>query len=519
MREILKKICSFVQKPFTEGFHIYLLYTVLYCLPYVVNNIFFCDECSLKFVVWELLHDFIICYFTVLALYILPQIIRNIGAAILLILLLINSFVEASCLIAINSVFTNDMVSIILATNIGESKEFISTYFSLKILVVWIIIILFFAACLINKAALNKMGRYAANVVIPIVFMCVLYLGFKGTQSFSLKIYDKVLSFVKFEAPPDLRSYQEFNKYSALNDTPEYVVMIIGESFSKYHSSLYGYEKDTNPKLRELQNDSLLTVYDNVEAPALNTIEAFKRIMSTYRDDLTDSLAWYKCLALPTVMSSCGYRTVWISNQSPTGVYDNVATRYSELCDTSIFVGSTVRGVHRKDLDEEVLIKLGNYTFKDGEKYFIVLHLMGSHCTFSERYPTEKEIFKKEDYLKYSEKQRKTRAAYDNSILYNDLIVSEIFKLFEDKEMLGFYFSDHGLDVYRSSTDYCGHAISSDTTSTIAGKQIPFMMYTSESMKEEYPNITYQLDSVFAVGFNTGKILETVMSVYNIQER
>lgn len=519
MRAILKKIYSFLQKPFTEGFHIYLLYTVLYCLPYVIGNLL-SDECSLKFVVWELLHDFIICYFTVLALYIIPQKIRNIGIVILLILLLINSFVETSCLISINSVFSSDMVSIILATNIGESREFISTYFSLKIVVIWIIIILFFVVCLINKTALNKVGRYVAKVIISIVFICALYLGFKGTKSFRLKFYDKVSSFVKFEVPPDLRPYQQFNKYNSdLNDTPEYVVMIIGESFSKYHSSLYGYEKETNPKLKELQNDSLLIVYDNAESPAINTIEAFKRIMSTYGDDLVDSLAWYKCLALPTVMSSSGYNTVWISNQSPTGVYDNVATRYSELCDTSIFVGSTVRGIHRNDLDEELLIRLSDYTFKDGDKYFIVLHLMGSHCKFSERYPVEMGIFNKEDYMKHPTAQREVRAAYDNSILYNDLIVSEIFKFFENKETLGLYFSDHGLDVYKSSPDYCGHAISSDITSMIAGKQIPFMMYTSESMQEEYSNIIYQLDSVFALGFNTGRMTETIISVFNIHER
>lgn len=519
MRNLLKKIIFYLKKPFTEYPHIYLLYTLLYCLPYVIANVW-SKGFSLKFIIWEFLHDFIICYFTILFVCLLPKRCQNISVGILLTLLLINIFTESSCLIGIHSCFTTDMVSIIMATNIGESKEFISTYFSFKVVIVWVSVILLFITVLKQKALLNKVVAYIADLLLLVICFSLIYLEYKGTESYNPKIYGKISAFLNFETPPNLRPYQELYKFTSEADkTPKYIILIVGESYNRYHSSLYGYEKETNPKLMRLQKDSLLYVYDNVESPALNTLESFKRIMSTYSDALSDSLEWYECPALPTIMSDCGYETVWISNQSPTGVYDNIATRYSELCDTSIFVGSIVKGIHKKDLDEGLLVPLNSYNFSDNKKYFIVLHLMGSHYKFSERYPKDMSHFCCEDYESYPIMQREVRASYDNSVLYNDFVVSEILKFLEDKEALALYFSDHALDIYQSSSDYFGHALTSDSISMNAGRQIPFMMYISELMKSQFLNEVIELDSLFASGFNTEDLVNALMSVLAINEQ
>ena len=518
MRNLLTKIYYLFKKPFTEDSYIYLLYTSFYCLPYIIANVQSEDYC-LNFILWEFLHDFIICYFTIFFVCLLPKKWRNVSIGILMTLILINIFVEFSCIIGMHSCFTTDMVSIIMATNIGESKEFISTYFSFKLVIAWVSTVLLFIVALTQKALLNKVVVYVSDVLLAVICISAIYFEYKGTESYNPKIYGKVSAFLNFQAPPNLSPYQERYRFMSKADkTPKYIVLIVGESFNKYHSSLYGYDKETNPILMKMQKDSLLYVYDNVESPALNTIEAFKRIMSTYSDECCDSLEWYECPALPTIMSSCGYEMVWISNQSPTGVYDNVATRYSELCDTSIFVGSTVKGIRKKDLDQELLATLTSYNFSDDKKYFIVLHLMGSHYKFSERYPKEMSRFCYDDYDNYPIMQREVRASYDNSVLYNDFVASEILKFLDNKEALALYFSDHGLDIYQSSPDYFGHALMSDSTSMTAAKQIPFMMYTSELMKHKFPNEIYKLDSIFASEYSTGDILNTLMSVLVVQE-
>lgn len=67
--------------------------------------------------------------------------------------------------------------------------------------------------------------------------------------------------------------------------------------------------------------------------------------------------------------------------------------------------------------------------------------------------------------------------------------------------------------------DCCAHSNLADSTSMSVGKQIPFMMYTSELLREKFPNIMYQLDSVFASDFNMGELLETMMTMLAVQER
>ena len=208
MRDSLRNIYLYFQRSFIEEFHFYLLYTVLYCLPYIIGNI--CsEECSLKFVVWEFLHDFVICNVSFLLICILPNRGRVIACRVLATLVLVNFFVESSCLIGIHSIFTDDMVSIIMATNIGESKEFISTYFSFKVAIAWSIAALFYIIVLKKKVFPNKIARYVANIILTILCLCVLYFEYKGTESYNPKLYRKVSFFKNFEAPPDLRHYQE----------------------------------------------------------------------------------------------------------------------------------------------------------------------------------------------------------------------------------------------------------------------------------------------------------------------
>jgi heptose-I-phosphate ethanolaminephosphotransferase len=56
-------------------------------------------------------------------------------------------------------------------------------------------------------------------------------------------------------------------------------------------------------------------------------------------------------------------------------------------------------------------------------------------------------------------------AEYDNSVLYNDYVVSEIIKCFADKDAVVLYFSDHAIDLFETDEKYCGHALSNNASS------------------------------------------------------
>ena len=115
--------------------------------------------------------------------------------------------------------------------------------------------------------------------------------------------------------------------------------------------------------------------------------------------------------------------------------------------------------------------------------------------------------------LDYPIQQRENRAHYDNSLIYNDSVVSCIFKTIENKEALGFYFSDHGLDIYQTKDNYAAHAIRSDSSSIKISQEIPFMIYTSPKYIQRNPNQVELIKSSVNHQFVTEDFMYSLMDI------
>ena len=148
---------------------------------------------------------------------------------------------------------------------------------------------------------------------------------------------------------------------------------------------------------------------------------------------------------------------------------------------------------------------------------FFCFHLMGSHSDFKKRYPESFKRFINDDYAEKPSNQHLFLAEYDNSILYNDYVVHEIMNLFHDKEAIVFYFSDHGFDVYESSSNHIGHAIKTDPNSVEIGKKIPFMIYTSPKYKKNFPEKVEMIKKTLNKSYNTRNLIFTIMDVVGIK--
>ena len=194
-----------------------------------------------------------------------------------------------------------------------------------------------------------------------------------------------------------------------------------------------------------------------------------------------------------------------------------MVSKYAELCDTSIWTGQKFAGIVKTDLDELVIEKLNDNDLYDEEKKCFVVHLMGSHYTFRSRYPENYDIFKPEDYENYKEHQRSTLAEYDNSILYNDYVVSEICHSFEKEEAIIIYFSDHGLDVFNSDENYVGHPRIVDYLYVAAGREIPFMIYASPEYQKNFPDKMHQIKTTLSKSFRTDDVLYTIMDIMGVK--
>ena len=125
--------------------------------------------------------------------------------------------------------------------------------------------------------------------------------------------------------------------------------------------------------------------------------------------------------------------------------------------------------------------------------------------------------FKADDYPDKKKEQRNILASYDNSILYNDFVVSKIMNLFSEDEAIIFYFSDHALDVFDSRDDYVGHARYNDSKSVIAGSNIPFMVYMTPSFQSDFAEIKNILQSKLDCYYRIDDMIYTIMDIIGVR--
>lgn len=290
---------------------------------------------------------------------------------------------------------------------------------------------------------------------------------------------------------------------------PQNIVLILGESHHKSHCSLMGYDKPTNPLLQELVDSNNLVAFDSVTAPAAYTGFAILRIMSTYGSHMLPSeegLDWWECQTIPTTFKAMGYTTIWLTNQKDGATRDAIADSYAKLCD----VFQRTSGKYAFDGELLPMVKYAAQSNANNQAFYVV-HLMGSHEAYDQRYPESFSYFKPQDYPNAPEHQRPTLAHYDNSLLYNDYIIHSIIQQFADQSTIVIYLPDHAIDLFMTDPDYAAHA-KADAASQQVSLQIPMFIYLSDSYK--------QLDegSIERLQRNRHKQLNTSNIIYSIMD-
>ena len=412
---------------------------------------------------------------------------------------------------------TQDAIAAVLATNPEETAEYISTYFTIdKVLIISAILSVVFTLF----KYLRKLRFRWNDVARCVVLILLLFSASKSIRQIE-KVKDFNLYYLITKECPDLREYKQNPDVACINSHVKNIVLIVGESFTKFQSSLYGYEKETNPCLEKLRQDNALFVYENITSACLTTIPAMKSIMMSYIDSMCDSIEWHRCLTLIEVMQKTGFKTYWLSNQSKTGIYDNEVGRFADLCDEQFFVGDIHSGLSRNNKDEELLPLLEECLSDIAQSKFIVVQMMGSHSAFNMRYPESFEVFDNEDYnithSALSNEYKQLLAEYDNSILYNDYVVNELLQRFVNEDAIVFYFSDHGIDAFKSSNNYIGHANPNDTISIKVSKKIPFMVYSSQLFCKKHPELQKRIENAVNRPYRTDSIMYTIMDVAGVE--
>lgn len=299
------------------------------------------------------------------------------------------------------------------------------------------------------------------------------------------------------------------------NSTIPYVVYILGESTTRNHMGIYGYHLQTTPYLSNLEKTGDLVKFTDVISPNGHTMEVLEKLFTFYRQGAKGK--WYEYTDLFSILNQAGYYTTWLSNQESSGIYGNNGRFYADRCKSDSFV--CIRDT-KSDFTEpydEYLLPLLDQTLKQTKpKRFIVLHLMGTHLEYENRYPKTFKTFSTNVEQGENNKIKETKAAYDTAVRYNDSIVNAIINRFKDKNSLIIYTSDHGEDVMEINKKIAGHG---DIDINNHKVEIPMLVYMSKTFQKNYPYITNRIRLSAHHPFMTDDMIHSILDLMEIQTK
>lgn len=483
----------------------------------------------------ELFFDlYLLC--AVLAL--IPQKIRKWIRLLLAILLYIVALIDMFCYVRFESTLTPTMLMLFFETTGQETKEFLNSYVGWDLLTSktgWIILIAFLHILwsifsLWWKRHNQRMGlRLSPSVVLySQSIMGVVALGLfvycatecfpnkqamgrlmsksnlgevehelttKGCANLYLPIHRMVFSLyanrLASQQITQLMAATEKVQVDSCSFRSPQIVLIIGESFNKYRSQLYGYDKPTTPRQLKRMQDSTLIAFTDVVAPWNLTSFVFKHVFSLHA--IGDEGDWCDVPMFPEVFRKAGYHVTFITNQflpkAGEAVYDfsggfflNHPQLSEQLFDT--------RNSRLHRYDEGVLQDYDAMKEHDAHQ-LTIFHLMGQHVDYRGRFPVKtRRKFTPADYpdKKLAPKRLQINADYDNAVLYNDSIVDEIIRRFEHQNAIVIYMPDHGEECF-NSMDYFGRNHSATIDYRLAREEfeIPFWIWASEKYRQTHP--------------------------------
>ncbi len=470
-----------------------LLFNPVFC--------FWADNINLK----DRLMAWLTCLIVGLALSCIDLFVKKRGEkiylAILFILSIVPNLIVWSYLFMSHLWMKRDMFWVIFGTNVSESTEYFDQFISWQMILVGVLYILAGIFFIIKARSVHSISvkkywiLFALSVSLVLLSIILQYL-VQAIPTFDF--YKSRITFwnenLKFEQEKELRKNLSMDIECVLPDSTGHVfVVVIGESTSTYHMSLYGYFRDTNPLLSARKNE--LDVYTDVVTPDTHTIGVLKKVLSFADHDHPEYYAQKPSVV--EMFNAAGFETYWISNQEFIskwgGSYGAIAESAKHVYDLSVL----------KKYDEVVLPSLDKVLHENapGNK-IIFIHLMGSHHSYNCRYPDNFDYFKyakMEDLTKsfLNDEMKKTIDEYDNSVRYDDFVVSSIIDQVKNLDTSSFvlYFSDHGEEVY-DSRDARGHFMSNAYPYQC---KVPFILWRSDAYKTEMPELAIDTARPFSL--------------------
>lgn len=350
--------------------------------------------------------------------------------------------------------------------------------------------VLYITAIGISSLLVHFLNHYFLRSKRVMVFLLV-GVSFIGAY----KIYDNLLS---ESLEYDALKVNFSNKYNSkagssvlLNNID--VIVYIGESTSKQHMSLYGYFRDTTPKINKLMDDEKLIKYSDVFSTHTHTSSSLLEALSIPKQGVKrlgpETIFQKERITVVELLNNYGVQSHLYSNQSVSGTWNYANSIIFQNAATKIFNKDghsfgNINAPSSHEMYDSLFIDeiIPTVLAKKGVTFF---HSYAGHGDYCENIPIENRkpvdelltnLDSKEIYGSLSNSIRDNLECYDSAIKYIDSNIMKFINAINNnnsaKALL--YFSDHGESVYTGN----GHDSSRFQLDMVA---VPLLVYLNDS--------------------------------------
>lgn len=414
------------------------------------------------------------------------HVILSVLRFIFLAVILLPVFVILGYYSVTSTVFAPDTLLAIAQTNIQEAIEYAKDNFSCKTIFLIILTNAFVFFVAIKNTQKILWNKYNLFLVLFCITACLVGV---------YKYRDNIITDIPKQASKTLAQYKNFSKERTdrkdnmskllLSHKPEagVYVLVIGESQNRAHMQAYNYHRATTPWLDSMKNDKNMLLFTKAYSCHTHTVPTLLYALTAKNQ--YNNIAVKNAVSVLEVAEAAGFETVWLSNQVKYSAWDTPVTSIASEANQQKWINSTLGESTNTDyFDGKLIEELEKIKITD--KMLIVMHLMGNHGSYEQRYP---KAFEKYD-------GKNTIDKYDNSIIYNDYVMSQVYK--RARKIPNFkglvYCSDHA-DAIDKNLSHDAAQFDFDMT------HIPLYIYLSDSYIQnnsaKYKSLEKQKNKLF----------------------
>lgn len=505
LKALIPPICNFFKDNWLWG--VLLLYgTVLLLIEHLLscfygnNTTFF--------------NPFIQSWGFILAVYAVGRLIPGWAGKLYFIFFIVYStiltFICGFLLCAFNLSLTADIFFVLAASSAEESREFMAAFVSWKTWLALVVTIAISAIMLylVWKSSFKRSWAsavVASALVIPLLINVIRFIANEDWEALYKRNLETEMPMNYFKFRRSLDKLVSVATHPVLprgirkkSGEKIFGVLVIGESATRNHWGLYGYFRNTTPEMEKLRKD--LLIFDNAVSPHITTTPSCRLMFSNaeYPDlESMDHTAF-------AVLKAAGYRIICISNQFRMGSFDGPVNILYSGASPKEFLQEQDPGAK----DEIVLDRVQKHLSESEGPVLLIVHLIGSHARFDQRYPAEFDKFgamRHPHEAEFPGKIARLINEYDNSILYTDHVLGKIARMVSELKSPAYmlYVSDHG----ECPESPVGRSEISRARSFF---EVPLIFYCNEQYRKCFPAFMQ------AAAKNTGKPYMTDWLNYSI---